>query len=236
MSNEFKVLYVHQERTQLQKPALCMKGRKYMLCVMADYPVHLVKRPVELFAKCRTVPYKDGLYPATQAVDQFTQIGARNGITKAAQTVLLRAKANGVDTTHIDEDAIDDEEHLTMKSETETGTPATDETTTDSTNTNQETKVTAKKTKPATKKSAAKKAAPAKKASTPAKKGAGGFREGTAKEKCFVAFKAGLKEYEALEHGEKKQWVEKLANKQGVQPTTVSSWIGGDFRKALAKK
>lgn len=214
MSNEFKVLYVHQERTQLQKPALCLKGRKYMLCVMADYPVHLVKRPVELFGKCRTVPYRDGIYPIPQAVEQFMQIGARNGITKAAQTVLERAKANGVDTTHIDEDAIDDEESLTMKSETETGTPATDETTTDSTNTNQETKVTAKKTKTKAKKPAAKKLAGAKKDKGPSRisKAVEFMKEEVKKE-------GGQK---SLERGWRKELFERTAKKFDLSPITCS--------------
>jgi hypothetical protein len=59
------------------------------------------------------------------------------------------------------------------------------------------------------------------------------FREGTAKSQAFAEFKAKHKEYDALERGGKKKWQEALAKKLKLSPATVTSWCGGQFRKAL---
>lgn len=97
-----------------QKPALCFKARKFMLCVTAGHPVRILKRLATDMEKCRMVTYEGGEYTIARAVQQFEQIGARNGITAGAQKLLQRA----VDMVEeLDENEFNDEEDIAMKSE-----------------------------------------------------------------------------------------------------------------------
>jgi hypothetical protein len=173
------------------------------------------------------------------------RVGEMKGITHRAQALLSAAA---------DEGSIMTEQEL-MDHMNDNETPVDGTGTTEGTTTTKESAVTTPKKKAAPKKTPAKPAAkapakPVTKAKTPAKKipakakgpakekaskGAGGFRAGTAKEKAFVAYKEERKAYDALEHGKKRAWCDKLAAKLGVKAGTISSWIGGEFTRALAK-
>lgn len=95
-----------------QKPALCFKGRKFMLCVTAGHPVKVLKRPVEDLDKCRMVTYEGGEYSIARAVEQFALLGDRNGMTEKAKQLLARATTMVDD---LDEDEYTDEEDMTMR-------------------------------------------------------------------------------------------------------------------------
>jgi hypothetical protein len=97
-----------------QKPALCFRGRKYMICIAAGHPVRVLKRAVKDFDKARVVMMGKREYPLDKAIKQFTDIGERNGITEAAKKLLARVNGNGVN-----ENEFQDEEGVTtMASET----------------------------------------------------------------------------------------------------------------------
>lgn len=95
-----------------QKPALCFKGRKFMLCVTAGHPVRVLKRPVEDLDKCRMVIYEGGEYSIARAVEQFALLGERNGMTEKARQLLARATSMVDD---FDETEYNDEEDMTMR-------------------------------------------------------------------------------------------------------------------------
>jgi hypothetical protein len=106
-----------------QKPALCFKGRKHMVCVIVGYPVRVVKRPAADFtsSKCKPPLYKGEAYPVARAVRVMSAIAARNGITKGAQLILDRAA--GEATADLDEDLFENEEETTMTKTQENPNP-----------------------------------------------------------------------------------------------------------------
>jgi len=124
MSNDdtFAVLWVYQQVKSHgvpveagQKPSLCFKGRKHMICVVAGHPVRVIKRPASDFPKLRKVMYtqENGTkaeYPISKAVETFTGIGERSGITRGAQELL--ARAIGIADPNLDEDSFKDEEEV----------------------------------------------------------------------------------------------------------------------------
>lgn len=242
-----KWVFVGAVPSGAQRPLLCLRGRKYTLCVAAGHPVRVLKRMAADFNAYRTVVNNGTPYSVERAIEQLESIGKRNGITQGAVRLLQRAREE-LDTLRtaqleeLDEDSFqDEEEESTMTSET----PANQATqTTDDDNNRKETTVTKakKKSGAAAKPSAKAKATAAKKparvsaAKLPKTKSSGStpFRAGTAKEKAFLEYKAQAKVFEALEHGEKKAWAERLAKKLGLSAGTVSSWISGQFRKALS--
>jgi len=61
------------------------------------------------------------------------------------------------------------------------------------------------------------------------------FRAGTGKEKAFLVYKEEAKEYAQLDKAKRKAWCERLAKKLDLSPTTIASWIGGQFSSALKK-
>ena len=216
-----------------QQPSLCLRGRKHMLCVTAGHPVRVLKRDASDFDKLRKVRKGEVEYPVVDAIAKFRDIGERNGITQGALKLLALAEewlASTASDVQLDnEDEFENEEETTM---TENVNP-TESTTT---NTEKETANVTKSKKTATKKAKApkvKRMAAPKAKKVPKAKGPTPFRPGTAKEKAFIEYKAHRKEYEALEHGAKKEWAQKLAKRLDLSPATVSSWIGGQFKKAL---
>lgn len=226
-----------------QKPALCFRGHKYMLCVAAGYPVRVLKRPVADFTRCRDVMHgADGKnYPVMQAAQRLVEIGQRNTITEGARRLLERALQGGGE--DIDEEAFQDEEELTMLSnENPAPTDGADDSDDINAATSGEEK-TMTTTKPKGKGKGATTTKPKAKGKAPAKAKANGaakpkgetpFRPGTAKEKAFLLYKAYRKDYEELAKGEKGAWCEKQAEKLGIAAGTMKSWIGGPFSKALA--
>jgi len=239
-------------------------GTKLLHIVIIDFPVRVLSVPRSEEKFIHELTLGAAPYPLKRAAKEMLGAGKRKGITHRAKALLEAAIASMTMEEKELEDQMNDVENPAPVDES-TSTAATaaegDSTTVPATpakpkrvrkakavtTDNAETPATAEpatqETTMATKKKARKgKAAKAKtkrvakpKGESKRTKGAGGFIAGTAKEKAFVAFKEARKEYAALEHGTKKDWVAKLANKLGVKPGTVASWIGGDFAKALAK-
>lgn len=113
---ETAVLWIYQEVKAHgvlieagQKPSLCLRGRKHMLCVVAGHPVRVLKRSVKEFDKARRVRYKDQEYPVQRALDTLIDMGTRNGITAKASTLLDRVRAS----TEVNEEEFTDEEEVT---------------------------------------------------------------------------------------------------------------------------
>ena len=125
-----------------QKPCLCFKGRKHMLCVGAGHPVRIMKRPVADFDECRTVMMNGLTYDPRVAAEKLALIGARNGITRGALTLLRRCLDSTNLKVEIDEDVLINEEETIMAAET-----ATPVTTSETTTTNVEPSKKVKKTK-----------------------------------------------------------------------------------------
>ena len=187
MSNtKFAMLWVYQTTTAMghgrmvesgQKPSLCVKGRKHMMCVAAGHPVRILKRDAKDFDKYRRVMDGKDDYPVDKAVRRFNDIATRCGITEGAKKLLVLAESEAGE-FEVDESQFENEETVDMPNE-ETAAPVAGE----ENSTTKETKVSKKK---ATKKAPAKTKAPAKakaktaKAKAPAKvKGDGLGREGT---------------------------------------------------------
>src|ERR1039458_5802329 len=107
--DHFKVLWVYQTVEDIkgfpveagQKPSLCFKSRKWMVCVGAGHPVRVLKRPAKDFETLRPVFYGAGEYPVTKAIETLREIAGRNGITKGAQLIL--DKAAGAAEVELDE-------------------------------------------------------------------------------------------------------------------------------------
>jgi hypothetical protein len=115
-TEKFRVLWVYQQirgRDGVtleggQQPSLCVRGRKFMLCVTAGFPVHVLKREVRDFDKLRRVSHGDGPYPVAQAVTTYTEMARRLGITQGAQKILDRAA--GALQEELNEDQFNNEE------------------------------------------------------------------------------------------------------------------------------
>jgi len=112
---DIAVLWIYQEvigprGEQLeagQKPALCFRGTKHMLCVVAGHPVRVLKRSAKEFDKARRVLQNGEEYPAEKAQTTLLDVAARNGATEQAQRLL-----NSSLQAPIDETAYQDEEKL----------------------------------------------------------------------------------------------------------------------------
>jgi hypothetical protein len=165
MGRPTAVLWIYQQvKTQKghhlesgQKPSLCFKGRDWMLCVGAGYPVRVLKRPASDFNKMRRATFNGTEYPADRAAAHLTKLGKVNGITLGAQRLLALVSAPEIE---LKEDEYNDEEDQIVKNETNPAevASATEEGETPN-NVTEEKTVTAKKKAP---KKAAAKAAKAK--------------------------------------------------------------------------
>lgn len=243
-----------------QKPSLCLEGRKWMFCIAAGHPVRVLRRKLEEGRRYRTVVQASGEgYPTLQAAQKLDEIGSRNGITEAARR-LLRLVLEADTTSSLDEDSINDEETLAMTGPESTAPLADETSTTNGHITNGETTMSTTKTK-ATKATKAKtkatKATRAKSKTTaptakakrsvkeraprtthaelPKRKSEGEtpFRAGTAKEKAFLIYKEHAEKYAAMSKEQKGEWADKTAGKLGVAPSTLRSWVSGQFTVAL---
>ena len=240
-----------------QRPCLCFKGRTYMLVVASGWPIHVTKRPVRDFHVLRTVVDSRGKeYNVEKVAEQLQEMGLTHGITAGASSLLARALSRAQEL--IDEDSFNDEEETVETNQSETDSPtgtADSSITTEGksdmqlSNIGQQVngskpprKVSAGK-KTAPKKAAAKKSAPKKAAKATKPKGAAiaqkdwptPFRPGSMREQAFVQFKADKKAYDAMEHGEKKEYKEKNAKKFKTTAATMSTMIA-NFNKVLEKK
>lgn len=201
-----------------QKPALCFRARKYMLCIAAGYPVRVLKRAVKDFDKARTVMRGKVEHPIPLAVDQFDRIAAKNGITEGARKLLERARTN---TNGIDEDQFTDEEGVSTVTTNETPEGASDKPAADTESTTEETtEMKAKKT-PKAKKAprASKKAAKVPKAP----KGPSRISRAVEYMREEVKKEGGQKN---LERGWRKELFERAAKKFDLSPTTCSIQYG----------
>lgn len=223
---ETATLWVWQQRSGGQLPCLCLKGRKYMLCVTAGgggRPVRLIKRPVEEFARCRIVQKAGQPYPAPDSITRLTEIGERNGITAAAAKVLLAAREKA----HVSEDEYHDEEELESMTNETPATAGSDETTNSPTEETTVSKTTkTRKTAPATKKAAPKKAAAKKtgKVKAASKKTAAP-RAPSKISKAVEWMSAEVKKaggHDKLERGFRKELLEKAAAKFELAVSTCS--------------
>lgn len=93
-----------------QKPTLCFKGAKQMVCVASGPHVRVLKRPAKDFVECRDVFKGQDLYPVVDAARSLADIGTRNGITDGAAK-LIQLALSGFD-QDIDENEFEDEENV----------------------------------------------------------------------------------------------------------------------------
>lgn len=228
-----------------QKPTLCFRGHKHMLCVAAGHPVRVLKRKASDFDTYRDV-MKANKQPISvaEAVEQLEGLieggkyGTKiaHGVTIGARKLLDRAKAaiTGEGTAdEINEDEFNNEEEMEMRNESPA--PVADGTSPESVTGDA---AVAPKVKKKGKGKENVMAAKAKKSSAKKSNGAAKvkttpFREGSKKLGAFLEFKSFAKDYAKLERGGKGEWAEKQAKKHGVEVTTMKSWIGGDFASAL---
>lgn len=242
-----------------QKPALCFKARKFMLCVASGHPVRVLKRPAIDMDKCRVVLFEKQEYTIARAVDQFLKIGRRNGITEGAKRLLARA-AEMVEGLELNEDDFTDEEDVSMKltSEKSAGDVTTDLTgsgeggdtagsttnsTTDQENTTVATK--AKRARKSAKKDKPAKPAKAKSTAAPkaAKKNAAPKTKGVRKPyipspdskigKAVAFMRAEIKEAGGIakqERGYLKDLFERTAKKCGVAYATAQTQYNAQIR------
>ncbi len=108
-----------------EKPALCVRGRKYAYCVVIDFPVRVLKRPARDFDTLRPTAYHGEEYPVDRMIKHLKTAGRRNGITKGALHLLMQAEA--VKETELDEDddSLTNEESAMQEVETTAGDAAT---------------------------------------------------------------------------------------------------------------
>lgn len=223
-----------------QKPALCFRGRKHMLCVAAGLPVRVLKRVVADFDKARVVMHKGREYTVAHAVHMLDSIATHNGITDGARKLLDQARA-GL-SNDVDEDQYQDEEGVTAMTEkpaeqatttTADSPPATDTAPATATAANQETATVA-----TTSKKKAKKAKATKTTKTKAAKGKPRvYKEPSADSKIgkAVAYmraevsKAGGQS--KLERGFLKDLFARTHKKCGVALATASSCYSAFIRK-----
>lgn len=198
-----------------QKPSLCVKGRKYIVCVSAGHPVRVVKRDVSDFNKLRHVAApadKTKDYDIDKAVAAFERMAQTNGITKGAQELLDLIKSNSGD---LREEELQNEEDQEMRETEKTAvdeTPAAGDSETASTTTNEETNVAAKKK---AKSKTAKAAKPVKKDKGPSK-----ISQAVEYMKAEIKKTGGQK---ALEKGDRKALFEKTAKKFGLAEGTCAT-------------
>jgi hypothetical protein len=224
-TEQFKVLRVYQQikgKDGLtleggQQVALCFKGRKHMVCISAGHPIRVLKRDVRDFDKLREVLHEGKAYPVARAVETYTEMATRTGITAGAQKILDRAA--GAVAAQLDEDEFDNEEELTMsRNENPAPVPASDgeaAATDESTNTEENATVSAKKKSA---KKAAKPKAAAKKAAGPKKdKGPSRISQAVEFMKAEVKKEGGQKN---LERGWRKELFERTAKKFGLKAST----------------
>jgi hypothetical protein len=224
-----------------QKPALCLQGRKHMLCVAAGHPVRVLKRKAADFDAARSVIHKDGGYSIDRAVEQLTDIGKRNGITKGAAALLQRARDEQSRLT-INEDEFDNEEDIVSTRTTEkvanevAQTIDTNDNSGDTsegvdtpTTTSEETATMATTKKGARKSGKAKTKAAAKpvkaKTKAAAKSNGGGKKRGGLIAKAVPYMREEIKKLggaKALERGDLKALFERTAEKFGMSPITCS--------------
>jgi hypothetical protein len=237
MNTSFRVLWVYQTTQHGamkkyeagQKPSLCFKGRKHMLCVAAGHPVRVLVREAKDFDRLRVVMRDKAPYAPLDAAKKFDEIGRRCGITVAARKILDRVKHDLSGTDDLDEDQFTNEEDTAMVTDDEAktdGQGAEDKQT-------KETKVskTKKAKKPVAKKPVAKKPAKTgatKKATTP--------KNPMGKEGSIALFINQL-----LVEGKDNETVSKAATKKfpdakAVDAKTVAWYRWSATKKGLLKK
>jgi len=237
----FGIKWVYQSKGGVQagqKPALCFRGRKYMLCVIAGHPVRIIKRPVAEFTRCRECTKGQGGQPYELAlgVEKLREIAARSGCTKATEHLLDKAAAYAASRAQpdVDEDEYQDEEEVTMETTNPTNTgeqPEATEAQVSNSNSNapkgaKETTVATKGKKATKVKAKAASKAPAKakaanKVPAKAKKDKGPSRISRAVEYMREEVKkaGGQKN---LERGWRKELFERAGTKFDLSPTTCS--------------
>jgi hypothetical protein len=139
-----------------EKPALCVRGRKYTHAVVIDYPVRALRRPVKDFDTLRPTVYHGEAYPVERMVKHLRAAGRRNGITKGAARLLTLAETDEEKELDEDDDLLTNEENEMVMTETNDAAPI--EVVAEAT---EETVVTPKKVRAGKAKGQAKKAAPA---------------------------------------------------------------------------
>lgn len=77
-----KVQVLHEDSGH--RVVIAKTGRKYISCVVIDFPVRVVK--VNKNARLRDIDY-----PLRKAVKKLKAIGKQHGITKGAATILKEA-------------------------------------------------------------------------------------------------------------------------------------------------
>lgn len=195
-----------------EKPALCLRGRKYTHCVVIDYPVRVLKKPLRDFDTCRDTMLKGSPYPVKLMISHLREIAKRNGITVGATKVLETALSQN----QLDEEAT---EEMVMEGEVSTEAKASN---TEETKVSNGKKKSSKKApaKKQVKKEAAKKAAPAKKTN-----GDGLGREGTVTRLIC----------EMLVKGESNEKILKAARAKFPDNKILDSYPGW-YRNSLVKK
>lgn len=223
MSYEVKVKQVHMHQFgghwSGEKPALCLRGRKYTHCVVIDFPVRVLKKTIRDFDLARDTIYKGSSYPVKLMVSHLRDIGKRNGITVGAQKVLDAA----ISQVQLDEETT---EEMNVE-ESNNAAPAvnTEEIKVDNEKVKKSKKSAAKKgagKKQAKVAKPSKKAPPAKKAET---KGDGLGREGTVTHLIC----------EMLVKGESNEKILKAARAKFPQNKILDSYPGW-YRNSLVKK
>ena len=85
-----------------EKPALCFRGHKHAHCVVIDFPVKVLTRPVRDFDVLQRTQYHGKPYPVERMAQHLRDAARHNGITEAAKR-LLATVADGRATFPIDE-------------------------------------------------------------------------------------------------------------------------------------
>lgn len=223
------------------KPALCFRGRKYMLCVVTEYPIRVIKRPVKDYDTGRDVVRAGGApHSVEDALATLRGKAVSHGITVGAQTLLDRAQQG----TELDEEQFNDEEQLMIENETvrmdATGKPIPADTTSAAVATDEGTQPKPKRkavTKPpkepkTTESSPPKAAATAKAKTTKTTKAAKTAKTAAPEKKA----KGGAK----TERGPSRisqmvEWMRGEVKKQGGQDNLERGYLKGMFAKAAEK-
>jgi hypothetical protein len=225
-----------------EKPALCVRGRKYAHCVVIDFPVRVLRRPAKDFDTLRVTVHNGGEYPVARMIKHLREAGKRNGITIGAARLLDVAAS---DVKEFDEETITEEDEAM---ETPEGTTTAADTT--ASPTEEKTTVSTKKKGGAKKKAASKKTATlkapkaAKKTSAkktaskaPAKKQAAAKGDGLGKAGSTTRFIC-----ELIVDGKSNDDVNRAGEKAGKKfPKTYPQWYrnrlekAGTIKKAAAK-
>lgn len=217
-----KQIYMNQYggHESSEKPALCLRGRKHTHCVVIDYPVRVLKKPLRDFDTCRDTMLNGSIYPVKLMISRLREIAKRNGITVGATRVLETALSQN----QLDEEAT---EEIEMEGEINNEAKASNA---------EETKVSNEKVKKAKKsatkkagkkaaKPVSKKAAPAKKTDATKKPNDGLGREGTVTRLIC----------EMLVKGESNEKILKAARAKFPDNKILDSYPGW-YRNSLVKK